>query len=165
MRKVVALLGLLVVAAGAVALKWWPGRGERAQDTLTVYGNVDFRQTEIPFNNSERIAVMLVEEGDQVIAGQVIARVETERLAAQLAEARATAAAQQAVVARLRNGTRPEEIAQARANVRAAEAERTNAQQEYDRLAAIASELGGRAVSRQDVENAQAALTIAAACR
>ena len=96
-------------------------------------------------------------------AGQVIARVETERLAAQLAEARATAAAQQAILQRLRNGTRPEEIAQARANVRASEAEQTNAQQEYDRLAAISSELGGRAVSRQDVENARAALTVAEA--
>ena len=50
--------------------------------------------------------------------GQVLARLDTSRLKPQVANAEAQVAAQQAAVERLHNGSRPEEIAQARANRR-----------------------------------------------
>jgi len=39
-----------------------------------LYGNVDIRQVQLAFNNSERISVVLVQKGDHVQRGQVLAR-------------------------------------------------------------------------------------------
>ncbi len=75
----------------------------------------------------------------------------------------AQAAAQQQVVTRLRNGSRPEEIAQARANVESAKADVVNAQRQYERLKNAAEISAGRAVRQQDVDTAKAALQVAEA--
>lgn len=64
-----------------------------------------------------RIATLYVEQGDKVVKGQVIARMENRDFAAQLAQTRASLAQTQAQLALLQVGTRPEEIAQARANL------------------------------------------------
>ena len=72
----------------------------RRQRELVLYGDVDLRQVELAFNDSERIAAVLVQEGDRVKRGEVLARLDTSRLEPQVAEAEATAAAQREVVAR-----------------------------------------------------------------
>jgi HlyD family secretion protein len=59
-----------------------------------LYRNVDLRQVELAFNNSERIAAVLVQEGDRVQRGQVLARLDGSRLEPEVAEAEARAAAQ-----------------------------------------------------------------------
>jgi HlyD family secretion protein len=78
-------------------------------------------------------------------------------------QAEAQAAAQAQVVERLRNGSRPEEIAQARANVESAKADVANARQQYERLKSAAEISAGRAVRQQDVDNARTALEVAEA--
>src|SRR5262249_48700272 len=55
MRRMV-LIGLLVVAATAAGVWWWLTHHERAPQELILYGNVDLRQVQLAFNNSERIA-------------------------------------------------------------------------------------------------------------
>ena len=150
-----AVPALLIVVA--LALWWWLER-VRVPAELTLYGNVDLRQVELPFNGSERIAQVLVQEGDHVVRGQVLARLDTSRLIPQVARAEADTAAQSAVVARLHHGNRPEEIAQARANVDAAAADALNARAQYARLRALSESSSGRAVSRQDMDAAKAAL-------
>jgi outer membrane protein TolC len=67
------------------------------------------------------------------------------------------------VVNRLHAGSRPEEIAQARANVLSAKADSDNARRQYDRLVELARSSSGRAVSRQDLDSARAALEVAEA--
>src|SRR5579862_1946334 len=121
MRRV--LLVLLVVAAG---VGFWALRYSHHDDgtgDIVLYGNVDLRQAELAFNNNERIEAVLVQEGDRVKKGQVLARLETTRLAPQVAQVEGQVAAQKQVWLRLKNGSRPEEIAQARANVDAAKAD------------------------------------------
>lgn len=159
------LVLFLAVAATAAAGGWFWWRWERANDAkeLVLHGNVDLRQVELAFNNSERIVEILVLEGDRVRRGQVLARLDTRRLEPQLAQAEAQAAAQRQVVQRLRNGTRPEEIAQARANVEASRADAANARAQYERLKSAAELSGGRAVRQQDVDNAKTALEVAEA--
>jgi HlyD family secretion protein len=88
---------------------------------------------------------------------------DTSRLEPQLAQVEAQAAAQRFVVQRLRNGSRPEEIAQARANIEAARAEAVNARLQHERLESAAEISGGRAVRQQDVDNAKAAVRVAEA--
>ena len=106
---------------------------------------------------------MLVQEGDRVRKGQLVARLDTRRLEPQVAQAEAQAAAQRQVVQRLRSGSRPEEIAQARANVESAKADAVNARQQYERIKSAAEMSAGRAVRQQDVDSAKAALQVAEA--
>lgn len=157
------LISLLVVALAVVGVGWWVIQREDAGRRLVLYGNVDLRQVQLAFNNSERIAAVLVQEGDHVKQGQVLARLDTSRLEPQAAQAMAQAAAQRQVVIRLRNGSRPEEIAQARANVESAKADLVNARRQYERLKNAAEVSAGRAVRQQDVDAAKATLDMAEA--
>jgi HlyD family secretion protein len=157
-RLAVFLAGGIVVVIVIVAALWWFMGRQRARTELSLYGNVDLRQVELPFNGSERIAAVLVQEGDHVKQGQLLAQLETSRLAPQAAKAEADVAAQQQVVDRLHHGNRPEEIAQARANVDAAAADAANARAQYERLRTLSDSSSGRAVSRQDMDAAKAAL-------
>jgi HlyD family secretion protein len=163
MRRIV-LIGLLLATAGAaVGLMWWFTERGSARPELVLYGNLDLRQVALAFNNSERIAALLVEEGDPVRRGQVLARLDTSRLEPRVAQAEAQAAAQRQVVARLHHGSRPEEIAQARANVQSAKADAANARRQYERLRTLFEGSAGRAVSQEDFDNAKAALDVAEA--
>jgi HlyD family secretion protein len=158
-RFLVLLAGLIVVGA----IVWWSFARTRNPTELVLYGNVDLRQVELPFNGSERIAAVLAQEGDHVKQGQLLARLETSRLAPQVAKAEADLAAEQQAVDRLHHGNRPEEIAQARANVQAAAADVQNTRAQYARLTALSDSSLGRAVSRQDMDATKAALDTAAA--
>jgi len=60
---------------------------------LVLYGNVDIREVRLAFNGSEHVGEILVEEGDQVKTGQLLARLHTERLQAAWERARADVAA------------------------------------------------------------------------
>jgi len=148
---------VLVAAACSI---WWLSHRRSLPEVLALYGNVDLRQVDLPFNGSERIAAVLAEEGDRVRKGQLLARLDTSRLAPQVARAEAQAAAQRAVVERMHHGSRPEEIAQARANLAQAEADAVNAREQLLRQTIL---LGNDATSRQNFDNAKAAAHMAQA--
>jgi len=154
----VAALAAIVIAVG---LAYWLMQPSSTPKEIVVYGNVDLRQVDLPFNGTERIAAVLVQEGDHVHQGQVIARLDTSRLEPQVAQAKAQFAAQQAVVDRLHNGSRPEEIAQARAALASAKADAENARRQAARFRSLIAASGGRAASQQDLDNANAALDVA----
>ena len=157
MKRIPLIVALLILAGGAA---WWLFGRRPVQRELVLYGDVDLRQVELAFNDSERIAAVLVQEGDRVKRGQVLARLDTNRLEPEVAEAEATAVAQHEAVERLRNGSRPQEIAEARANVESAKAAAINAGGQYERLRTLAA---SSVVSQQDLENAKAALDVAEA--
>jgi len=159
--KRLALIVVLLLVVLALGFAWWLMRRESVARELVLHGNLDLRQVEISFNNSERIAAVLVQEGDRVRKGQLLARLDTSRLEPQLAQAEAQAAAQRQVVERLRNGSRPEEISQARANVESAKADVAKANSYYERLKSAAEISAGRAVRQQDVDDARAAVRVA----
>jgi HlyD family secretion protein len=157
MKRIPLIVIFLALASGVT---WWFVGRHPAQQGLVLYGDVDLRQVELAFNNSERIAAVLVQEGDRVKRGQVLARLDASRLEPQVAQAEATAAAQRQAVERLHNGSRPQEIAEARANVESAEADAINARGQYERRKTLAAD---SVVSQQDLENAKAALDVAEA--
>jgi HlyD family secretion protein len=153
------------VALGLAALAltgWYHTRQPVDTATLVLFGNIDIRQVSLAFNGSERIAEMRVQEGDRVEAGQVIARLDTRALTLQIAQAEARSAVQEQVLLRLKHGTRPEEVAQARAEVHAAQAEADLAEQHIRRLQNINENSLG-AVSQQDMDNAQSRRRVALA--
>jgi len=158
-RWIAVVIGV-AVAAGLVL--WLTHRhSERTQ--IVLYGNIDLRQVDLAFNNSERMVAVYAREGDRVQRGQILARLDESRLLPQLEQAQAVAAAQRAVVDRMHNGSRPEEVAQARANVALAQADARSAAVKYQRLLGLWKASGGRAVSRQDIDDAQAAADVAEA--
>ncbi len=132
MRRVIVLLVLLVAAGGGFAW-WWFNHDGNGNGPLVLYGNVDLRQVDLAFNDSGRIAAVLVDEGAKVKKGEVLARLDTSRIEPQVAQAEAQVAAQSAAVDKLHNGSRPEEIAQAQANLDAATANAHNAELTYQR--------------------------------
>ena len=160
-RRVMLLAAGLGVGLVAV-LVWWMLTQHRPSDTLTLYGNVDLRQVELAFNDADRIASVEAQEGDRLVKGQVVARLDVSRLGPELAQAEAETAAQRAVVAKLHAGNRPQEIAEAKAALAAAEADAVDARGQYQRASSLWRAAAGQAaVSRQDVDNAKAAMDAA----
>ena len=152
-KKVIPAVALLLVAAAAGGWWYFGNSEEQDENRLVLYGNVDIRETDLAFNNSEHIDRMLVQEGDRVHKGQQVAALHRERLEAEVAVAEARVAAQRAAVARLEVGSRPEEVRQARANVAAARARLSDAQVTFDRNRDLS---GKKLVSRQALDNARA---------
>lgn len=159
--KLACLLVVLLVAAAGGAWWWWQTHVETtAADRLTLYGNVDIRQVDLAFNGSERITRMLVQEGDVVKKGQLLATLATQRLAARAAQAEAQVAAQSQMVARMEAGTRVEEINRARAEVEVAKAQERVAQRSFRRIRDLVRK---NLASQQQADDAEAAADSAAA--
>jgi HlyD family secretion protein len=154
MKKRRLIIGLLVVVAitGGVWL-WKSLHHAPSPNELVLYGNVDIRQVQLAFNGSERIVKMLVQEGDKVSKGQLVAVLDVQRLKQTVARAEGQVHAQKEVVARLEAGSRPEEIRKARADVESARAEAYNAKLIYERLGPVVPKGGA---SQQQLDNAKA---------
>jgi len=156
-KKVVVRVVLLVAVLAAVAGIWAARRIECPNGScgsLKIYGNVDIRQVQAAFFNTGRIEQLLVQEGDAVKAGQLLARLDASRCQAALDRAEAEVAAQEQIVARLQAGSRPEEIAEAKARVRAAQAALKDARQKSRRLKALAAD---EYASQQHLEESEIA--------
>lgn len=161
MRARIIAIVVLVAAVGGAVWWWHHGKPDTARsDALTLHGNVDIREVELAFNDSERIDRMLVQEGDRVSKGQLLASLDKRRLQHAVDLAAAQAAAQRAVVARLEAGSRPQEILQARAAADAAHIEAVNAERTSKRLADLVKQ---KLVPQEQADNARAAADAAAA--
>jgi HlyD family secretion protein len=113
-KKLPILIVLLIIGVVSGGYYWRHKSAQTATDgsTLVLYGNVDIREVRVAFNGSEHVSEMLVDEGDRVSAGQLLARLQTERLQAAMDRARAdvVAAKAEAHSAKL-NHRRIEELA------------------------------------------------------
>jgi HlyD family secretion protein len=127
-KRIFILVVLASLVLAVVFGRGWLFRKHAPGDTITLYGNVDIRQVQLAFNDSERIDKLLVDEGSAIRAGQLVAQLVQRRFLDAVAQDEAKAAAQQQVVARLLAGSRPEEVAGARADVAAAQADVARAQ-------------------------------------
>lgn len=155
-----ALVLFALGIAGAGAWWWQTHHPEPPDDTLLLYGNVDIRQVNLAFNGSEHVASMLVQEGDRVSKGQLLATLDTHRLEPAVARAEAQLQAQREVVARLLAGARPQEIRKARADVEAAAAELRDAESTYQRQRSLATR---DIASQQQADDARTAMETAQA--
>ena len=99
-----------------------------------------------------RVAGIGVEKGDRVKAGQVLVRLEDDKYRAQLEQAKGQIDNLQARLAGAEHGSRPEEIAVARANLDQAKANLVNAKITLERTKGLVSE---GVLSRQQLDDAQ----------
>jgi len=140
---------ILLVAAGV----WW-AKGDHTEpaNELVVHGNVDIRQVELAFNASGRVDQVLVQEGERVTKGQLLARLDTERLKLALIQSQALVEVQRSQAAKLKAGSRPEEIRQAAALRDAAQVAVADARQLYRRQQDLVAK---HFVSQQQADSAK----------
>ena len=115
----------IVEPAGAVVLAA-PGRVEGQSEVVEVGAGADGVLTEL-----------LVSEGQQVAAGQPLARIACADIEAERESARATVEAARQTRARLLRGSRDEERSIAAGEITAAEAKLKQAQQHYERMTSL----------------------------
>jgi len=94
-----------------------------------------------------------VDKGDHVQRDQVIVRLEDDEYRAQLEQAKGNLANLEAHLAELEHGSRPEEIAQALANLNSARADTENARVTLERTRKLVSQA---VMSQQNLDDAQA---------
>jgi HlyD family secretion protein len=154
MKKAVILFTLLTVAALAGGFWFWHDAGdEEKKQELIIYGNVDIRQVELAFNQSERVAEILVEEGEPVKKDQLLARLRPVNFELAVNRTRARLAAQKDIVNKLKAGTRKEDIALAEAQAQKADVAASDAVRTYLRFKALRDE---RAISEERLDNLKA---------
>lgn len=155
-RPVIAVI-LVAILLGGGGFWLWRAPSETG-NVLTLYGNIDIREVQPAFNDSGRIASVSVHEGVAVKRGQLLATLDDSRYAAALAQARAQMQARKQTLERLQAGSRPEEIAEAKAKMDALEAAHRNAEIVYKRYANLTVR---NAASRQQLDDARAAAAVA----
>jgi len=155
-RKIIIPIVLLVTIAMTVGWRIHATR-EDQPNGVTLFGNVEIRDAQLAFKEQERITKVLVDEGDRVTEGQILATLDTDRLKTQIEEAKSAVEAQSEVVKRLENGTRKEEIEQAQAQVTASDARYRNEKQRLQRLQETTAT---GATSRQDYDDARARVEV-----
>jgi membrane fusion protein YbhG len=148
------------IGAGAVvgAVWFFAVRNTGADGPLDASGTVEATDAQLGFEAAGRIDTILVREGDRVPAGRELARLDQAELRARRREAAAQLAAAQATLAELVRGSRPEEVAQGRDQLAAAEQRLADAQRDLDRNKRL---FEGGAVSREALDKAQLAFDVA----
>jgi HlyD family secretion protein len=106
----VVLVLILAVAAFFLLRRTAPAAGE-----LKVSGTIEVTSVELSFKVGGRLGQRLVDEGELVKAGQLLARLEDDELRDERSGRSAEQRAARAVLADTQAGSRAEEIAQARA--------------------------------------------------
>ncbi|RXA98063.1 MULTISPECIES: HlyD family efflux transporter periplasmic adaptor subunit [Yersinia] len=153
-KKIIA--GVVVAALVVVGIAvWLNGRNNDDKNQLTLHGNVDIRQVSLAFEESGRISALMVDEGDSVSAGQVVAMLDTHALKIQEKQAQARLDAEKQTVREQQSGARPEEIAQVKAQLASAQAQLIKANEDLSRIQRIASSTGGRGISKQELDTAK----------
>lgn len=131
-RKLLPVVVIILVVAMLIA--WTAGlfTAEKSHE-LILHGNVDIREVDMGFRQQGRIAAIAVEEGNSVRRGELIATLDPAPYKDRVAEATAAVSRAQANLTKALNGNRPQDIAQAKARVEAAQVARNYAAKDYKR--------------------------------
>jgi HlyD family secretion protein len=150
-RRIAIPIVLVLLLAAAVFGYWHFYAGRPATTSFALYGDIDVRQVDLSFKVAGRIAKLAVDEGDAVKRGQVMASLEKSYFEDDIRLQQARIATEAANLLKLHNGSRPEEIAQARAVLAERKANLANAQITYSRQEEL---LRTRVTSQQNYDNA-----------
>lgn len=119
---------------------------------LTLHGNVDIRDVDLGFRVSGKLIDLVKDEGDEVKAGELIARLDSDPYQRSLAELKASLAAAEADAKLKQGGYRQQDIDKAKAASEQAKVALDFADRTYQRQSGLVQEKG---VSRQNFEDAQ----------
>lgn len=155
-RKIVIglLAAFLLIGAAGGGYYWYYSTKYVSTDDARISGTI----VSISSKVSGKVGQLMVAEGDMVKAGQVLARIDPQDIVAQRAQAEAALAAAKANYEQLVNGSRPQEIQQAKAAVDQAKANLDNAALNYDRMEKLFRD---GAISASQRDNALTAYQVA----
>lgn len=162
-NKKLSLLIIIVIVLCSFLTYKYINKSAPSSTILTLYGNVELRQVSLAFNANDRITELLVEEGDNVTKGQLLGQLDTRTLQYQIAKAQSQINANEAALLRLKNGSRPQEIAQAKAVVNATKADVEHKKILYNRYINIVNTTSGKGISKQNLDEARTAYNAALA--
>ncbi len=163
-NRILILLGLLFL----IGLGWYFLSTDRSDD-LQLIGTVDANEVVVSSRIPGRVQTLTVEEGDDVRAGQTVATIESEDLAAARLAAEATAASQHFKLQgagdteRQTRGGTTSQVSNAEAQLRSAQAALVQAQAQYEHQNADTSRTV--ALAAQGIMSAQARDEAATALR
>jgi HlyD family secretion protein len=157
MRRRIAVVALGAVAVAAAWILLGAGGGT---DGIDASGTVEATDADLGFSAPGRVAEIRVREGDVVEAGAVLARLDVSELEARKAAAEAQAEAARAALSELEAGARSEEVAQARAALRAAEQQLEDARRDHTRARNLVE---GGAISQEAMDKAETRFEVARA--
>jgi multidrug resistance efflux pump len=164
MKRNVAIIAVLVIAVivGIAAASWFKRNGKE----LVASGTLEARNIEVGSKVGGRITQVLAQEGDRVEPNQLLVTFDAKELEGQLLQARGRYEQAKANYEKFVRGSRPEEVAEAKAGkqdrraevsqskaeLERAQAEFTNAEANYHRYQQLANE---GVVSRQLRDDAE----------
>ncbi len=161
-KRMIAGTLIFIIVILAIAI-WLINKDKKLDQDLTLFGNVDIRQVSLAFEQAGRIQTLSVQEGDKVKKGELLATIKTDALRIQEQQAEAQLNVQKQMIIAQEVGTRPEQIAQAKAQLVSAEAQFEKAKKDYQRLQVLINTTSGQATSKQELDYAQSSQATAAA--
>ncbi|WP_289034722.1 HlyD family efflux transporter periplasmic adaptor subunit [uncultured Roseibium sp.] len=152
-RNILVGLVVAVLLAGGGAAYWWTQtRSDLPAEIASGNGRIEAETVQVATKSGGRVLEVLVQEGDYVTAGQVLARIDTNELTASLAGAEANVAAAK------------DTVASATALIAQRQSELKYAEQELERAKTLVAkghisqqEADQRQTSKETAEAAQAA--------
>lgn len=153
MKKIIALLVVFIAALVGwryYADVWAPAQRSAASGPLTAFGNVEIRESTLSFRVGGRIGEVLVEEGDRVSKGDVLATLEKDYFEVKLALARSTQMAAEVRLSKLRAGYEHADIRVARSARAEAATRLRNAEANFKRFSDLYSQ---NVVSQKEFED------------
>ena len=153
---VTAVVVVLVIGAG-IAVRFRFREGKEV-GVIRVSGNIEVTDVDVSFKIPGRLLQRSVDEGMSVSAGQPVARLDSADLEREAGMKEAELQAAAAVLQELVAGSRPQEIARARAAVAAVQAEAERFSGDFERAKALHAR---DVISRQEFERTRAAYEVA----
>jgi HlyD family secretion protein len=132
-KGIITLIVAVLVIMGALFLGRTYFSRTGGEKVLLLSGNMEVTETDIGFKLPGRVTALLVDEGESVSKGALLARLDNGELASVVAQNRAALEEAETRLAELKAGSRPQEIGQAEANLGAQQAELTRLTKDYER--------------------------------
>jgi HlyD family secretion protein len=129
-------------------------------DFIKVSGNIETTEVDVGFKISGRIVSLLLQEGDWVENGKILAKLDDEDLRHRFELAKATLNSAQAKLNKLLAGSRPEELREAEVALHQAQFDLENKQAHYERMKVL---FEGHVIPKETLDNAEAGYKIAKA--
>lgn len=156
-RSMMMIAGVLIGILAVGGIWWWIRSGQIVStDDARVKGTI----VAVGAKVSGRVEKVLVNEGDTVTAGQVIAILEKDEFVAQVEQAKANLEMAKAKLAAVVAGNRHQEVAAANASAAQALANLNNTRKNYERAEALYNQ---GAISIQQLDAARTAAAVAEA--
>lgn len=130
-KKKIAIAVLVVLVIAVLVVSY--ARRTDNDHELHLSGNVEVTEANLGFKLPGRVVELLVQEGDAVRTGQIMARIDSTEVAAAVSQGRAVLEEATTRLAELRAGSRSQEIGQAGAQAAAQEAELIRTRKDFER--------------------------------